>query len=92
MTLHSMMQLSHWLHAYSIPKIGCHYFWPGLIALPKNTLPNVVLSLVNTEKKERKLKKARALPLTLKRILMQKQELWKLKYFTMQKYNLQKIL
>jgi hypothetical protein len=23
----------------SIPKIGCHYFWPELIALPKNTLP-----------------------------------------------------
>jgi hypothetical protein len=30
---------SHWLHENSIPKIGCHYFWPGLIALPKNTLP-----------------------------------------------------
>jgi hypothetical protein len=30
---------SHWLHANSIPNIGCHYFWPGLIALPKNTLP-----------------------------------------------------
>jgi hypothetical protein len=53
-TLHSMTQLSHWLHANSISKIGCRYFWPGLIALPKNTLPNV-LSLVNTErKKERK--------------------------------------
>jgi len=22
-----------------MPIIGCHYFWPGLIALPKNTLP-----------------------------------------------------
>jgi hypothetical protein len=21
-----------------ILKIGCHYFWPGLIPLPKNTL------------------------------------------------------
>jgi hypothetical protein len=30
---------SYWLHANSIPKIGCHYFWPGLIGLPKNTLP-----------------------------------------------------
>jgi hypothetical protein len=30
---------SHWLHGNSIPKIGCHYFWPGLIALLKNTLP-----------------------------------------------------
>jgi hypothetical protein len=31
---------SHWLHGYCIPKIGCHYFWPGLIALHMNTLPN----------------------------------------------------
>ncbi len=30
---------SHWLHGNSIPKIGCHYFRPGLIVLPKNTLP-----------------------------------------------------
>jgi len=28
-----------------------------------------------------------ALPFTFKSILMQKEELWKLKYFTMQKYN-----
>jgi hypothetical protein len=33
-----------------------------------------------------------ALPFTLKRYLKAKEELWKLKYFTMQKYNLQKIL
>jgi hypothetical protein len=33
-----------------------------------------------------------ALPFTLKSILRQKEELRKLKYFTMQKYNLQKIL
>jgi hypothetical protein len=31
-----------------------------------------------------------ALPFTLKSILRQKEELWKFKYFTMQKYNLQK--
>jgi hypothetical protein len=31
-----------------------------------------------------------ALPLALNHILRQKKELWKLKYFTMQKYNLQK--
>jgi len=32
-----------------------------------------------------------ALPFTLKSVLMQKNKLWKLKYFTMQKYaNLQK--
>jgi hypothetical protein len=30
---------SHWLHENSIPNIGCHYFWPGLIALPRNTPP-----------------------------------------------------
>jgi hypothetical protein len=24
---------SHWLHRICIPKIGCHYFWPRLIAL-----------------------------------------------------------
>jgi hypothetical protein len=23
----------------SIPEIGCHYFWPRLIGIPKNTLP-----------------------------------------------------
>jgi hypothetical protein len=34
-----------------------------------------------------------ALPFTWKSILRQKkEELWKLKYLTMQKYNLQKIL
>jgi len=37
-----MMQSSHWLHGNSIPKIGCHYFWSGLIALPKNTLPIIL--------------------------------------------------
>jgi hypothetical protein len=31
-----------------------------------------------------------ALPFTLKSILMQKKELWKLKYFIMQKYKVQK--
>jgi hypothetical protein len=33
-----------------------------------------------------------ALPITLKKYLKAKEELWKLEYFTMQKYNLQKIL
>jgi hypothetical protein len=33
-----------------------------------------------------------ALPFTLKRYLHAKEELWKLKYFNMQKINLQKIL
>jgi hypothetical protein len=38
-SLHDMT--SHWLHGYCIPKIGCHYFWAGFIALlHKNTLPN----------------------------------------------------
>jgi hypothetical protein len=31
-----------------------------------------------------------ALPFTFKRYLKEKEELWKLKYFTKQKYNLQK--
>jgi hypothetical protein len=33
-----------------------------------------------------------ALPFTQKKDLKAKEELWKLKYFTLQKYNLQKIL
>jgi hypothetical protein len=33
-----------------------------------------------------------ALPFTFKKYLKAKEELWKLKYFTMQKYNLSKIL
>jgi hypothetical protein len=33
-----------------------------------------------------------ALPFTFKRYFKAKEELWKLKYFTVQKYNLQKIL
>jgi hypothetical protein len=33
-----------------------------------------------------------ALPFTLKKYLKAKEKLWKLKYFTMLKYNLQKIL
>jgi hypothetical protein len=32
-----------------------------------------------------------ALPFTLKSNIKAKEELWKLKYFTLQKYNLQKI-
>jgi hypothetical protein len=34
---------SHWLHGNSIPKIGCHYFWHSLIALPTNTLTILTL-------------------------------------------------
>ncbi len=30
---------SHWLHGNSIPKIGCHYFGPGILVLPKDTPP-----------------------------------------------------
>jgi len=43
LSLHDMT--SHWLHGNSIPKIGCHYFWPGLRALPKNTLPSILTQL-----------------------------------------------
>jgi hypothetical protein len=31
----------NWLHENSIPKIGCDYFWPGLIDLGNNTLPKL---------------------------------------------------
>ncbi len=41
LSLHGMT--SHWLHGNSTPKIGCHYFWPGLISLLKNTLPILVI-------------------------------------------------
>ncbi len=34
---------SHWLHGNSIPKIGCHYLWPALIGLRKNTLTILTL-------------------------------------------------
>jgi len=37
----------HWLHGNSIPSFGCHYFWPGLLALPKNTLPIVLLPFIS---------------------------------------------
>jgi hypothetical protein len=30
----------------SIPNIGCHYFWPGLKALPKSTPTYLVGSLI----------------------------------------------
>jgi hypothetical protein len=33
-----------------------------------------------------------ALPFYIEKYLKAKEEIWKLKYFTMQKYNLQKIL
>jgi hypothetical protein len=40
--LHSLHDTTaHWLHGNSIHKIGCHYFWPGRIAFPNNTLPIV---------------------------------------------------
>jgi hypothetical protein len=38
---------SRWLHGNSIPKIGCPYFWPGLITFAKNTLPIVVLLILH---------------------------------------------
>ncbi len=31
LSLHTVT--SHWFHRNCIPKIGCHYFWPRLIAL-----------------------------------------------------------
>jgi hypothetical protein len=44
-----------------------------------------------TKKKKQRLCHTLALPFT-KKYLKAKEELWKLKYFSMQKYNLQKIL
>jgi hypothetical protein len=65
----------------SIPKIGYHYFWPGLTALLKNTLPIENKGGVSHY----------GLAIYIKKYLKAKEELWKLKYFTMQKiYNLQK--
>jgi hypothetical protein len=52
----------------SIPKIGYHYFWPGLTAHLKNTLP-----IQN-----------KGLAIYIKKYLKAKEELCKLKYFTMQ--------
>jgi hypothetical protein len=43
---------SHSLHGNSIPNIGCHYFWPGLIALPKNTLPYLFTNFATSENLE----------------------------------------
>jgi hypothetical protein len=31
------------VHGNYIPKIGCHYFWPRLTALPKDTFPILVM-------------------------------------------------
>ncbi len=30
---------SQWFHGNSIPKIGCHYLWPGPLTVPNDTLP-----------------------------------------------------
>jgi hypothetical protein len=38
---------SHWLHGKTIPKIGCLYFWPELIVLPKTTLTISIHNLVS---------------------------------------------
>jgi hypothetical protein len=60
------------------------FFLPlGIAAVWKFTLEN---------KKKQGVCDNVALPFTLKIILMQKMDLWKLKYFTMQKYKIQKIL
>jgi hypothetical protein len=34
------------LYGNYILKIGCHYFWPGLVTLPKNTSPNKLRVLI----------------------------------------------
>jgi hypothetical protein len=51
----------------------------------------LVVSFI-TKTKTRGVSHTVSLPFTLKSSLVRKEELWKLKYFTMQEYNLQKIL
>jgi hypothetical protein len=61
----------------------------------KNKAPysNTFGSYPTPPKKTRGVSHIVALPFTIKSYLFKaKEELWKLKYFTMQKYNLQKIL
>jgi len=33
------LHASHWLHGNSIPKTGCHYFWPELSTVPRAIIP-----------------------------------------------------
>jgi len=47
---------------------------------------------LNKEPNEQGMSHTVALPIYIKKYLKAKEELWKLKYFTKQKYNLQKIL
>jgi hypothetical protein len=61
---------------------------PGGALIPVKALP---LSLHRTRNKQG-VCYTMALPFTIKKYLKAKEELWKLKYFTMQKYNLSKIL
>ncbi len=42
-----MTQLLIGRHGNSIPQIGYHYFWHGLLALRKNTLPIEHYTLLN---------------------------------------------
>jgi hypothetical protein len=69
----------------------------SLRAIPKSEMEGFMVlesySLVACRQNNKKgLFHTVALPFTIKSILMQKEELWKLKYFTKQKYNLQRIL
>jgi hypothetical protein len=45
--LECMLGPPHWLHEISLPRRVCHYFWPGLIPLAKNTLPIVPIDILN---------------------------------------------
>jgi hypothetical protein len=51
--LHSMTQLLIGYMENLFLKLACHYFWPGLIALLKNTLP------VEEERRRRRRRQAK---------------------------------
>jgi hypothetical protein len=65
-----MTQLLIGCNRNSICKISCHYFWPGLIALPKNTLPiqsfwKIVESPCTSKIKEKFMVSSVLIPFTL---------------------------
>jgi hypothetical protein len=76
---------SHWLHGNSIPNIGCHYFWPGLLALPKNTLHYLFTNFATLENLEMAREKkdwwlvGRGYSWVLQALLMSKTKLWSTK-------------
>jgi hypothetical protein len=62
----------------------------ALSAATSDHITTVWADSAELEKKNECVNYTVALPFTLKSILRQKEELWKFKYFTMQKYDLPK--